>query len=141
MSRLNTMIIHSHVHACCLFNPLLVYVYEVDAFFILFMIWLALLPCLSCCLVLRCMIRFHMLGFLIRVWLFIALWIDMCHGMNDAMLYVRCMLVCVWVRIQVLILFLMRLRHKTQRWEAKVGWSWVPNAFPRMYLNSKPILW
>jgi len=38
--------------------------------------------------------EFHMLGFLICVWLFIALWIDMHFGMNDAMLYVRCMLVC-----------------------------------------------
>ena len=43
--------------------------------------------------------------------------IDMlcCFGMRDAMLYVRCMLVCVRVRKQVLNLFLIRLRHKTQQ--------------------------
>ena len=40
------------------------------------------------------MMGFHMLRFLICVWLFITLWIDMCFGMNDAMLYVRCMLAC-----------------------------------------------
>ena len=35
----------------------------------------------------------------------------------------------------------MRLRHKTQWWETnlRVGRFWVPNTFPRMNLNSKPI--
>ena len=36
---------------------------------------------------------------------------------------------------------LIRLRHKTQWWEAnlRVGQFWVPNTFLRLYLNSKPI--
>ena len=36
---------------------------------------------------------------------------------------------------------LMRLRHKTQHKEAnlRVRQFWVPNTFPRSYLNSKPI--
>ena len=34
------------------------------------------------------MIEFHMLRFLICVWLVIALWIDMCFGMNNNMLFV-----------------------------------------------------
>ena len=52
-----------------------------------------------------------------------------------------CMLVCVWVRIQILNMILSRLRCKTQWWEAnhKVGRSWVPNTFPKAYLNTKPI--
>ena len=33
---------------------------------------------------------------------FFDLFIDMCFRMNDAMLYVRCMLECAWVRIRVL---------------------------------------
>jgi len=75
------------------------------------------------------------------VWLFIALWIDICFRLNDTMLYVRCTLACVWVRIQVLNLFLIRLRHKTQWSKAnlRVGRSWVPNTFLRAYLNSEPI--
>ena len=66
----------------------------------------------------------------------------MCFGMNDAMLYVRGMLACVRVRIRVLNLFLIRLRHKTQHWEANlgIGRCWVPNTFLRTYLNSEPIL-
>ena len=40
--------------------------------------------------------------------------------------------------MQVLRVLLMRLRYKTQRWEAnpKVGRSCVSNTFPRAYLNS-----
>ena len=53
----------------------------------------------------------------------------------------RCVLVCVWVRIQVLNMILTRLRYKTQWWEAnlRVGRSSIPNTFPRAYLNSEPI--
>ena len=49
----------------------------------------------------------------------------------------RCMLVCVCVRV----LILSRLRHKTQWWEAnlRVRRSWVLNTFLRTYLNSEPI--
>jgi len=38
-------------------------------------------------------------------------------------------------------MILSSLRHKTQRWEAnlRVGRSWVPNTFPRTYLNSELI--
>ena len=38
-------------------------------------------------------------------------------------------------------MILYRLRRKTQWWEAnlKVWWSWVPNTFPRTYLNFEPI--
>ena len=38
-------------------------------------------------------------------------------------------------------MLLIRLRYKTQRWEAnlRVRQSWVPNTFPRVYLNSEPI--
>ena len=70
---------HSHERACYLFNPPLIYVYEVDALF-WFMMWFALLPCLGCCLALRCMIGFHMLGFLICVRLFIALRMNVRHN-------------------------------------------------------------
>ena len=35
------------------------------------------------------------------VWLFIALWIDMCFGIKDAMLYVRCMFMCVCVEFRM----------------------------------------
>ena len=68
-------------------------------------------------------------------------WICMCFGMMMPCCTLRCMLVCMWVRIQVLNMILLRLRHKMQWWEAnfRVEWSWVPNTFPRMYLNSEPI--
>ena len=44
-------------------------------------------------------------------------------------------------RIQVLNMILLRLICKTQCWETnlRVGQSWVPNTFPRTYLNSKLI--
>ena len=53
----------------------------------------------------------------------------------------RCMLVCVWVIDTNIEMFLMRLKRKTQWWEAnlRVGRSWVPNTFPRAFLNTKPI--
>ena len=40
---------HSHGHACCLFNPTLIYVYEVNALFIICVACLimCLLPCLG----------------------------------------------------------------------------------------------
>ena len=43
--------------------------------------------------------------------------------------------------MQVLSVPLIGLRHKTQWWEAnlRVKRFWVPNTFPRPYLNSKPI--
>ena len=65
----------------------------------------------------------------------------MCFGMMVPCCMLRCMLVCVWVRIQALNMILLRLRCKTQWWEAnlRVGRPWVPNIFPRTYLNFKPI--
>ena len=68
--------------------------------------------------------------------------IDVWLGMIDATLIVRCMLVCVCVSIdKILKMPLKGLRHKTQRSEAnlRVGQFWVPNTFPRPYLNSKLI--
>ena len=49
--------------------------------------------------------------------------------------------VCVWVRITILSVPLIGLRHKTQWEEAnlRVGRFWVSNTFPRPYLNFKPI--
>ena len=54
-----------------------------------------------------------------------------------------CYCVCVCEsRIQVFKWFLIELRYRTQWWEAnlRVGRSWVPNTFPRAYLNSEPKL-
>ena len=62
-------------------------------------------------------------------------------AMKDAMLFVRymlvCMCVCVSLEYKCLDIFLIRLRHRTQRWEAnlRVGQSWVPNTFLRAYPN------
>ena len=68
-------------------------------------------------------------------------WICMCFGMMIPCCMLKCMLVCVWVWTQVLNMILSRLRRKIQWWETnlRVGRSWVPNTFPKMYLNSEPI--
>ena len=138
---------------------------NVHAFVLWFtlMIWWNMLRCMirvcnmlmPCCHVkllpyFKCMIGFSyarwMLGFLVCVWFSFALWIDKyaCLRIKMPWLCVKCMLVCVCkFRIQVLRLFLIGLRYKTQWWEAnlRVGRSWVPNTFPIAYLNSEPILW
>ena len=48
---------------------------------------------------------------------------------------------CVWVRITILSVTLIRLIHKTQWEEAnlRIGRFWVPNTFPRPYLNFEHI--
>ena len=76
-----------------------------------------------------------------------ALWIDkyVCLGtkMPCCLLDTWCVCVCVCeFRTQVLYLFLIRLGFNTQRWEAnlRIGQSWVPNTFSRVYLNSEPVL-
>ena len=74
-------------------------------------------------------------------WMLRYAMIDVYLGMFDTMLIVRWMLVCVWVRIIILSVPLIGLRHKTQWWEAnlRVGQFWVFNTFRRLYLNSEPI--
>ena len=55
-----------------------------------------------------------------------------------------CMLVCMCVSIDESVEHdFNKVRHKTQLWETnlRVRQSWVPNTFPRAYLNSEPILW
>ena len=100
--------------------------------------WLCLIKCLIDATALWCVCC---------LWIYIARWIVGFYAMNecgiDAMLIARCMLVCVWVQNAMLNVFLMRLRHKTQWVEAdpSVGQFWVPSTFPKLYLNSEPILW
>ena len=104
--------IHMYMYVVCLI--LSWYVYKVDASFFIH-IWLAcyhlmfiaLLPCLGCYLALWCMMGCSyvrwMLGFLIHVWVWLSFslgWYICCFGIMMPWLYVKCMLVCVWVRIQ-----------------------------------------
>ena len=66
--------------------------------------------------------------------------IDVWLRMFDVMLIVRCMLVCVCELDTSFECAFNRVK-KTQWWEAdfRVGRFWVPNTFPRPYLNSEPI--
>ena len=68
--------------------------------------------------------------------------IDVWLGMIDDMLIVRCMLVCVCVcELDANIEYaLNRVKTLDTRCEAnlRVGRFWVPNTFPRPYVNSNP---
>ena len=94
----------------------------------------------------RCMLGFVMWWYAMIRWMLGCLicMIDVWLGMIDAMLCVRCVLMCVCVCVNidaVLSVHLIGLRHNTQWREAnlRVRWFWVPNTFLRPYLNSEPI--